>query len=223
MLFIFRIFHACARMVRTYAWNPSTQSNLTIGGSFNNESKKAAANSPPVESANLYSTPSFSNGPIYRPNYKNGQVTNTSTTTAVTTDDAQNDTAASNSLEFLPPCNSDVKDPKRMPLPQPHHQSFPVCYPIPLHYPLYHCQLHLLSPQITTPLMFEQTKNLKSIDLWYLRPIQIGNKVYYEPVSSKPVLCRNPTSILPYSATSSSLVAIPNNDWSQNVSPSMLL
>ncbi|EFO24275.2 hypothetical protein LOAG_04207 [Loa loa] len=184
-------------MVRTYTWNPSTQSSLTIIGNFDNESEKTVTNSLPATSTNLYSTQRFSNDPIYRPNYKNGQVTNISTAVPKDVHMSQSQTAS---------------------LWQPHYHSFPICYPIPLDLPanLYHWRPHLLPPQITTPVTFEKTTNLRPVDLWHLRPIQIGSKVYYELVSSSSTLYSSPTSVVPYPVTSANLIAIPNNAQFQN-------
>ncbi|VDO12850.1 unnamed protein product [Brugia timori] len=104
-----------------------------------------------------------------------------------------------------------------------HHQSFPVYYPIPLDFPtnLYHWRPHLFSSQITTPVMFEQTTNFRP-DLWQLRPIQIGCKVYYEPVTSSSTLYSSSTSIIPHFVTTANLVTIPNNAQLQNVNLSHL-
>ncbi|EJW83506.1 hypothetical protein WUBG_05585 [Wuchereria bancrofti] len=208
-------------MVRTYTWNPSTQSNLTIIGNINSENDKTVTNSLPDTSVNLCSTQCLSNDAIYRPNYKNGQTINIST--SVLKDTTQNDTA-SNSTEVSSACNNHIECPKHMlqsqtaSLWQPYHQSFPVYYPIPLDFPtnLYYWRPHLLSSQITAPVMFEQTTNLRPVDLWQLRPIQIGCKVYYEPVTSSPTLYSSTTSIVPHSVTSANLVTIPNNAQLQN-------
>lgn len=214
-------------MVRTYTWNPSTQSNLTIIGNINSEDDKTITNSLPDTSVNLCSTHCLSEKAIYRPNYKNGQAINIST--SVLKDTAQNDTA-SNSAKVLPGCNNHIECPQHMlqsetaSLWQPyHHQSFPVYYPIPLDFPtnLYHWRPHLFSSQITTPVMFEQTTNFRP-DLWQLRPIQIGCKVYYEPVTSSSTLYSSSTSIIPHFVTTANLVTIPNNAQLQNVNLSHL-
>ncbi|KAL3981891.1 hypothetical protein ACH3XW_44935 [Acanthocheilonema viteae] len=61
-------------MVRTYTWNPSTQSSLKIIGNLNNEDEKTVTGFfPTASTTNLYSTQCFSNSPICKPNYKNDQ------------------------------------------------------------------------------------------------------------------------------------------------------
>ncbi|KAM3727027.1 Reticulocyte-binding protein [Dirofilaria immitis] len=210
-------------MVRTYTWNPSTQSNLAIIGNFSNEEKKTISNPLPTTSTNLCFTHCFSNCPIYRPNYRNDQVTNIPN--AIPKDGTQND-IASTSSEILSSSSNHIQCPVHMlqsqaaSIWQPHHQSFPVYYPVSLDFPtnLYQWRPHLFSSQITAPIMFEQTANLRPVDLWQLRPVQIGNKVYYEPTSSSSAFYSSPTSVLPQPDTSASLVAIPNNARFQTVS-----
>ncbi|OZC09168.1 hypothetical protein X798_03712 [Onchocerca flexuosa] len=207
-------------MVRTYTWNPSTQSSLAITGNFNNEDKKTITNSFSTTSTNLYSTQCFSNGPIYRPNYKNGQITNIST--AIPKDDTKNDIASTSSEGLSTGSGSShIQCPVHMlqsqtsPFWQSHHQPFSVYYPIAVDFStnLHHWRPHLFSSQIIAPIMLEQ----RSIDLWHLRPIQIGNKIYYEPMSSSSARHSSPTSIKPQSVTSANLVANPNNARFQNV------
>lgn len=209
-------------MVRTYTWNPSTQSSLTIIGNFNNEDEKTVTNPLPTTSTNFYPTQCFSNGSICRPNCKNGQVTDIPI--AVPKDGTQNVTTSTSS-EILSAGNSHIQCPVHMlqsqtaSLRQSHHQSFPVYYPIPLDLSANFCQWrpHLFPPQVTTPIMFERATNIRPVDLWHLRPIQIGSKVYYEPVSSSPAFYDSPASIVPHTVTSANLVTIPNTQF-ENVS-----
>uniref|UniRef100_A0A0R3RYL6 CCDC66 domain-containing protein n=1 Tax=Elaeophora elaphi TaxID=1147741 RepID=A0A0R3RYL6_9BILA len=203
-------------MVRTYTWNPSTQSSLKIIGNFHNEDEKAATNSLPTASTNLYSTQCFSNCPIYKRTYRNDQVTNISAPT-VPKDSTQKDATGSASEEF-DASNNHIQCPVHMlqsqtaSLCQPYQQHFPVYCPISLNLPtsLYHWRPHLFPSQIT-PIMLEQTTNLKPVDLWHLRPIHIGNKIYYEPVSSSPAFYSSPASVLPHTVIPSNLLSIPNN------------
>lgn len=219
---IFRILSHSLPMVRTYTWNPSTQSSLKIIGNFNNEDEKS--NLLPTIPTNSFSTQCFPNSPIYEPNYENGQTTNKSTT--VPKDNTQNDTIGSSS-KVLSIDNTHMQCPMLMLHSQtasswqPYHQSFPVYYPISLGFPAnsYHGRSHLFPSQITTPVMLEQTTKLRPVDLWHLRPIQIGSKVYYEPVSSSSTLYSNPALYVPYTVTSASLVSVSNNARFQNVSP----
>ncbi|MCP9266429.1 hypothetical protein DINM_021981 [Dirofilaria immitis] len=161
--------------------------------------------------------------PSTQPNYRNDQVTNIPN--AIPKDGTQND-IASTSSEILSSSSNHIQCPVHMlqsqaaSIWQPHHQSFPVYYPVSLDFPtnLYQWRPHLFSSQITAPIMFEQTANLRPVDLWQLRPVQIGNKVYYEPTSSSSAFYSSPTSVLPQPDTSASLVAIPNNARFQTVS-----
>ncbi|VDK72306.1 unnamed protein product [Onchocerca ochengi] len=154
------------------------------------------------------------------PNYKNGQITNIST--AIPKDGTKND-IASTSSEVLSTgsgsshiqCPVHLLQSQTASLWQSHHQFFPVYYPVAADFPtnLHHWRPHLFSSQIIAPIMLEQ----RPTDLRHLRPIQIGNKIYYEPVSSSSALYSSPTSIEPQSVTSASLLAIPNNARFQNV------
>ncbi|CAG9539210.1 unnamed protein product [Cercopithifilaria johnstoni] len=215
-------------MVRTYTWNPSTQSSLQIIGNFNNgDEKKTVTSLLPTSSTNLYSTQCFSNTSIYKPNCKNGQITNISTT--VPKDGTQNDTTGSSS-EVFSAGNNYIQCPLHMlhsqtaSLWQPRHQSFPIYYPILPDFPAnpYHWRSHLFPSQITAPIVLEQTTNFRPANPWYLRPIQIGSKVYYEPVNSSSAPCNSPTSIVPHTVASANLVSIPNNARFQNASLSYL-
>uniref|UniRef100_A0A915PP61 Uncharacterized protein n=1 Tax=Setaria digitata TaxID=48799 RepID=A0A915PP61_9BILA len=176
-------------MVRTYTWNPSTQSSLAILGNFNNEDEKTITSSLPTASTSLYPNQCFSTSPIYRPKFKSGQVT--SIPTATPKEGPQNN-AALTSSEILSSTSSHGEYPMNMlesqttSLWQPRHQNFPVTYSIPVDFScsLCHWRPHLLAPQIAAPIMLEPTTHLRPIDLWQLRPVQIGDKVYYEPVKS---------------------------------------
>lgn len=223
--FAFRTTDVCILlMVRTYTWNPSTQSSLKIIGNFNNEEEKIGTNLFPTAPTNLlYSTQCFSNSPIYKLNYKNSEVTNTFAT--VSNDGTQND-ATTTSSTVSSAENSHIQCPMHLlysqttSLRQPDHQPYPFCYPISHDFPSNscHCRSHLFPCQVTAPVMPEQTANLKPIDLWYLRPVQIGNKIYYEPVNSSSELHSSPGSIVSHTVTPVNLISIPNNAQPQNAS-----
>ncbi|VDK72986.1 unnamed protein product [Litomosoides sigmodontis] len=209
-------------MVRTYTWNPSTQSNLKIIGNFNNEDEKTVTNLLPTEQTNLlYSAQRFSNNPIYTLNYKDSEVPNTSAN-ASSNDGTQNDDATStvsSADNTHTQCPMHTSHSHATSLQQPHDQPHPICYPTLHDFPTNSChwRSHLFFPsQLAAPVVPEQTTNLKPIDLWYLRPVKIGNKIYYEPVSSSAALYSTPASIVSHTVTPVNLISIPNNAQPQN-------
>ncbi|VDK35568.1 unnamed protein product [Gongylonema pulchrum] len=200
-------------MVRTYQWNPSTQSRRLFPGNNDDDGQHSTGRS-------FSSVPSNLNQhiPNFELNHGNGQL---ATTTATTT------SLMSTSLPKNVVQNVQVEE--SFLAGYKHHQP-PIAEPWLLH------QNNLLPAQVPGEgatnqqhqpyklaaiglsyfpcppqhqfICGQSTAPVRPLGSWQLRPVQIGDKIYYEPMES--------SHSVPAVAASTSSVAFPNNLLFQN-------
>lgn len=181
-------------MVRTYHWNPSTQSSPSILGNCVDEDgqQPAGTSSSPI----LYNP--YSNHCLSRSGrkYGNGQLTTATTTlmpTSLSKSDGHSGTSGARDNNFLPACSNHLQytaafEPwllhHQFPQPQqPLHEAGSIFQHHPCGLTSMGLSYHTWKPYQN--MMFGHSNaQIRPIDPWQLRPVQIGNKIYYEPVDN---------------------------------------
>ncbi|VDN01039.1 unnamed protein product [Thelazia callipaeda] len=193
-------------MVRTYNWNPSTQSTLPLLSDLIDKDEKKKTNLLPFISSSTHTKQSLHNDQFNNSNHKNISEGNTSNIAA-------NENSTANTLQHVSHTdNSHLEysmtrfEPQVAWLHQIHHQFFPVYCHLPTGFTssICPCRSHIFSSETTTPIKSEQMRNLE------LRPVQIGDKIYYEPIKKNSALQTESTSfvcqpVITNSSTSSSI------------------